>query len=56
MIAFKNLKIKERKPIFCSKEEVRKARVSLEKKTHQKFKEFARGKREAFEIGRGLEI
>jgi hypothetical protein len=50
MNSFKELKMKKVKDLLSSKEEVRKIRSSLEKKTDQAFVEFAKSKQKVREL------
>lgn len=45
MISLKNLKMKKKKDIFCSKMDMIKLKILLEEKTNRKFIEFAKAKR-----------
>ncbi|ADH86705.1 viral A-type inclusion protein [Desulfurivibrio alkaliphilus AHT 2] len=50
MRSLKRVRMQKAKGVLSSKEEVRKARASLEKKTEQAFADFAKSKQKAIEV------
>lgn len=52
MIALKRLKMKKMKNFMSSKEEVRNARIELEEKTEDAFREFDRSRQAVREMAR----